>query len=382
VNDRNFQSEYGQVALYIHIPFCTEKCCYCSFFSEPITNHDARQLVAALICEMDRYINQSVNTVYIGGGTPSCLPTEYLLDLINAVKSRWPQSDEFTLEVNPGQIDANALVRLYNAGIDRLSIGAQSFNEDELEFLSRRHTVAAIKQTVQVAKQIGYDNINLDLIFAIPGSTVESWANSLNTAIDLEVHHISAYSLTYEQGTLLDKLLAMGQVEPIDEETDCFMYEMAINLLENAGYMQYEISNFAKPEFECRHNLTYWANRPYIGIGPAASSYLDGQRMANIENIEKYVDAMNTNADVVVDIEKPNEIETACETAVLNLRRIRGIDFAEFEEQTGYDAIELFAEPIDRFQKQKLLEISNGRVYLTGKALPIADSILCEFAIV
>ncbi len=239
--------------LYVHIPFCEAKCRYCGFYSEPIENHDTDRLVSAIITELKKRCQEPffpLETVYIGGGSPSCLPERQLLRLVGEITSRWPNPGEFTIEVNPGQVDKGVLSRLRACGVSRLSIGAQSFNAGELAFLGRRHTISDISQAVQAAKQAGFENIGLDLIFAIPGSTLESWKYGLHSAIDLGIQHISAYGLTYEEGTPLQKAVAAGEVEPVDEETDRSMYETAIDELERAGFEQYEISNFARPGFE------------------------------------------------------------------------------------------------------------------------------------
>lgn len=375
-------SDFTQIALYIHIPFCTQKCCYCSFYSEPVANHTPAILISALIKELDKFAGATVRTAYIGGGSPSCLAAEQLIRLTEHIVTLWPDIAEFTIEINPGQLTDDTLALLYSIGVNRISIGAQSFNSSELEFLGRRHTVDVIKTAVSTTKQIGFENINLDLIFAIPGSTIDSWSNSLNTAVGLDVGHISAYSLTYEHGTLLEKMLRLGQIEAIDEKLDRKMYELAIDTLTANGFIQYEISNFSKPEFQCRHNLTYWANKPYIGIGPAATSFLDGKRITNVADIEKYAAAIETGGQVVNETDEPDKIEYACETAVLNLRRTCGIDMAEYKQQTGFELTELFADTIDKYRKMRLLKITNGRIFLARSTLAIADSILCDFAVI
>jgi oxygen-independent coproporphyrinogen-3 oxidase len=385
------KSDCEPVGLYVHIPFCDAKCRYCGFYSEPIKDHDADRLVSAIVTELGRYNSvTAIQTVYIGGGSPSCLPQGQLLRIIGEIISRWPQPEEFTVEVNPGQVDKDTLSRLRAAGITRLSIGAQSFNAGELDFLGRRHSVADIGRAVEAAKETGFENIGLDLIFAIPGSTLESWQYSLQSAIDLGVQHISAYALTYEEETPLQMAVATGVVEPVDEETDRAMYEMAIDELEGAGFEQYEISNFAGPGFECKHNLNYWANSPYIGLGPAAGSYLSaealakvdwrGKRTLNVADITKYIEAIEKEADVTAESETPDNLQTACETAVLNLRRCCGIDLEEFKNRTGFDAMGLFAEPIGRYRELGLIELADSRLFLTRKALPIADSVLCDFS--
>jgi oxygen-independent coproporphyrinogen-3 oxidase len=323
---------------------------------------------------------EAFQTVYIGGGSPSCLPAEQLLRLIREITSHWPKPEEFTIEVNPGQVKKDILSQLVAAGVNRISIGAQSFNSDELNFLGRRHSVGDIDRTVEMARQAGFENIGLDLIFAIPHSTLDSWQYSLRSAIDLGVQHISAYALTYEEGTPLQKAVEAGEVAPVDEEIDRQMYETTIDELEKAGFEQYEISNFAKPGFECKHNLNYWANKPYIGIGPAAGSYWQGERTLNIADIKKYIEAIEQGTTVTDESETPDNTQIACETAVLNLRRRCGIILDEFEKQTGFDAMKLFAEPIGRYRKLGLIETAEGQLFLTRDALPIADSVLCDFS--
>jgi oxygen-independent coproporphyrinogen-3 oxidase len=311
-----------------------------------------------------------------------------LLRLIQEITSHWPKPEEFTIEVNPGQVNKGILSRLNTAGVTRISIGAQSFNPDELTFLGRKHSVGEIRLAVEMARQAGFENIGLDLIFAIPpstplragDSTLESWKYSLRSAINLGVQHISAYALTYEEGTPLQKAVEACEVAPVDEETDWQMYDMTIDELEKAGFKQYEISNFAKPGFECKHNLNYWANKSYIGIGPAAGAYWQGKRTLNIADIKKYIEAIEQGTTVTDESETPDNIQIACETAVLNLRRRCGIILDEFEKQTGFDAMKLFAEPIGRYRELGLIEAAEGRLFLTRCALPIADSVLCDFS--
>jgi oxygen-independent coproporphyrinogen-3 oxidase len=396
------------VGLYVHIPFCEAKCRYCGFYSEPIKNHDPERLVSAIIAEFSEKRCQEpfflqynyskrqkepamqnkrcqepfshFQTIYIGGGSPSCLPAGQLLRLIQKITSHWPKPEEFTIEVNPGQVNKGILSRLRTTGINRISIGAQSFNPDELTFLGRRYSADDIGRAVGMARQAGFENIGLDLIFAIPRSTLESWKHSLHSAIDLGVQHISAYALSYEEGTPLQKAVEAGEVAPVDEEIDRQMYETTIDELEKAGFKQYEISNFAKPGFECKHNLNYWRNLPYIGVGPAAGSYWQGKRTLNIADIKKYIDGVEQGSTVTDESETPDNTQIACETAVLNLRRRRGIILDEFENQTGFDAMKLFAEPIDRYRELGLIEAAEGRLFLTRGALPIADSVLCDFS--
>lgn len=372
----------GQTALYIHIPFCTQKCFYCGFFSEPVSQHDPGRVVSAIIKEMKSYaLASEVGTVYIGGGSPSCLPAKELLLLVKEVTDQ-NTVDEFTIEVNPCQVDESLLTELRKLKVNRLSIGAQSFNQSELDLLGRDHSPEDIENAVVAARKAGFENIGLDLIFAIPGSREDLLLRSLRSAFYLGPQHISAYSLSYERDTPLRACRDAGKIVPVDEENDRRQYEFVIDECDRAGFGQYEISNFARGGFTCKHNLTYWSNRPYIGIGPSAGSYYNGKRTKNISDISKYVNAIEHNESPVIETQTPDDTERACETAVLNLRRIEGIVLEEFKAKTGFDAMVFFAEPIEKYHRMRLLDIAKGRIFLTRKALPIADSVLCDFSTV
>ncbi len=370
----------GDVGLYVHIPFCSSKCRYCGFYSELIGRYDSARLISTLISEISRYDLTCLDTVYVGGGSPSCLPHKELIRLIETIISRRQKPVEFTIEFNPGQADEDILRKLNDLGVNRLSIGTQSFNQSELDFLGRRHSVDDVNKAVKICRNAGFDNISLDLILAIPGSTLDSWQHTLKSAIALGVEHISAYSLSYEKEAPLFQELKAGKIVCVDEDTDRAMYETAIDVLDMAGIYQYEISDFARPGFECRHNLRYWGNLAYIGIGPAAASCYKDRRTTNIADINRYIEAIESGDSVAAESEVLTPIEKAFETAVLNLRRRCGIDIAEFERQTGFDATRLFQEVIIKYQELDLLEVKDGRIFLTRQALPIADSVLCDFS--
>jgi oxygen-independent coproporphyrinogen-3 oxidase len=259
-------------------------------------------------------------------------------------------------------------------------MGAQSFHPHELEQLGRCHNIDQISEAVRLAKAVEFENIGLDLIFAIPGSTVESWRISLESAIDLDIRHVSAYSLSFEEGSPMEVARQAGQLQAIDEQTDREMYELTIRTLEQAGFEQYEVSNFARPGFACQHNRGYWLNRPFIGIGPAAASYWQGRRTLNVADIHEYVAAIEAGMDPTAEMTVPTELDRVCETAVLNLRMRDGIDLERFRRQTSRDALEVFAEPIRNYRSLGLIQVNAGQVRLTDEALPIADSVLCDFA--
>ena len=382
--------------LYVHIPFCVAKCPYCGFYSVAVGSCDTDRFLAALVKEMDRYDGlDSIQTIYVGGGSPSCLGRDQLEWLVKQLNqrftsfrspgaqssdSRLPDYLEFTLEVNPAQIDGPRLEGLRRLGVNRISVGAQSFNQAELDFLGRPYSPNDVAALVKSARSVGFDNINLDLIFASPNSTEKSWRNSLDQALALEPQHISAYSLSIEKNTPFAGRLKKGEFSLVDEQIDRAMYDSAVKFLGRVGLEQYEISNFAQLGFACRHNLTYWNNQPWIGIGPAAASYFNHSRTQNLADVDAYIAAIEADQSPVAQRHNCDKQSVACETAVLMLRLVRGIDLAQFNRQTGYEALELFAEPIERYNNLGLLKIDEKSIALTDQARPIADSILCDFA--
>jgi oxygen-independent coproporphyrinogen-3 oxidase len=385
-DERRATSDAEPCSLYVHVPVCRSKCRYCGFYSVPADGVDAGRLVDGLLRELDRHDGVEFSTAYIGGGSPTALPAGELVRLAGAVGQRAPRVAEFTVECNPGQVDAGLLTALRAVGVNRISFGAQSFLERELGLLGRKHSVAQIAAAVAMARRAGFENVGLDLIFAIPGSTLADWRTSLEAAIELGAEHVSAYGLSFEAGTPFEAERRAGRLAPVDEELDRAMYEWTIDRLARAGLEQYEISNFAKPGFECRHNLGYWANRPYVGVGPAAASYRTegaapgGRRIENDANVERYLDAVEYGRAAPSQAHMVNGDDAVCETAVLNLRRRAGIDLAEFRRRTGHDAMRTFAGPIGRYGGLGLIEVTDRAVRLTRRALPIADTILCDFA--
>ena len=366
--------------LYVHVPLCRSKCRYCGFYSVPAAGQDAGRLVRAILRELEGYDGAEFQTAYVGGGSPTALPAGELIELVRRVRRRCREGAEFTVECNPGQVGPELLARLREAGVNRLSFGAQSFRAAELELLGRGHSVEQIGLSVEMARRAGFDNLGLDLISAIPGSTLADWQASVEAAIGLNVEHVSAYSLSFEAGTVFEDRRQAGRLVPVDEELDRAMYEWAIDRLEGAGLRQYEISNFARAGRECLHNLGYWENRPFVGVGPGAASYWRRGRTANEADIERYVEAVESGRPAPGECRAASAEEVACETAVLNLRMRAGIDLAEFKRRTGFDAMAIFAEPIRRYTELGLIEVAAGAVRLTRRALPIADTVLCDFA--
>lgn len=371
----------SDLSVYVHIPFCARKCRYCGFYSVPPDAELLPSFLKAVSAELALYpFKPPVETLYIGGGSPSLIAADLLIPFLRQLIRQIGRVNEWTVEINPAQADPAMLAQLKELGISRLSIGAQSFNQDDLTFLGRLHCVNDIRRSVVLARDAGFDNIGLDLIYAIPGSALKTWKQTLQQAVDLGAEHLSVYSLTFEKNTPLWRDLQSGKVAPVDEDADRAMCDAAADLLTAAGFDQYEISNFARPGFQCRHNLRYWDNRPWIGLGPSAASWFSGRRTANLADLKKYIAAIEKKEFAFEQIQTPSPLQIACETAVLNLRKTAGINRQRFREQTGFDPFELFAQPIEQYTALGLLAADSGSIRLTCQALPIADSILCDFA--
>lgn len=375
------RTDRSSVGLYLHIPFCVRKCPYCAFYSEPITAHDPEAVIDAMFMELERYaITETVETVYLGGGSPTCLSEQLLIETVVSLMSQFKDVVEFTMECNPAQTNPSLLKDLRALGVNRLSIGAQSFNDDELQTLGRIHSAQDIARAVETAGAAGFVNIGLDLIFGIPGAGPAKWEHSLRSAIALDVQHISAYSLTIERKTPFEQALKSGKLALPDETLERELYKIGRRMLREAGFGQYEISNYARPRFECRHNIRYWKNLPVVGIGPSAGGWYGGVRTTNVASIEGYIKTIEAGKFAYEEQHVPSPEQIACETAVLNLRMTEGIDLAAFEQQTGFDALELFADAIAAHRRSGLLEQTATHVRLTEKGLSFADTVARDFA--
>lgn len=372
----------NNLGLYIHIPFCHRKCPYCAFYSVPIDTADPNLFIDALFSELDRSeVTDPVETIYIGGGSPSCLPHELLTEIIISLASEFKDVPEFTIECNPAQADPDTLKTLHTLGVNRLSIGAQSFSAAELKTLGRIHDPEQITRAVRAAKDAGFTNISLDLIFGIPGSTPDTWKQSLQSAVEQNIQHISAYSLTIEEGTPFHRAVKEGTLSVIDEATDRAMYAAARQLLTDAGFAHYEISNFARPGHECRHNIRYWKNAPVLGLGPAAASWYKGRRITNIADVDEYIRKIESGGMPYDEIHEPGPEQIASETAVLSLRLIEGIDLHEYKTHTGFDLLELFHNAVKHHTATGLLECTTTHCRLTEKGLNYADTVAQDFAL-
>jgi oxygen-independent coproporphyrinogen-3 oxidase len=373
---------YWPRSVYIHIPFCAHHCCYCDF--AVVTG--AVRFVDAYLDALEREIALTlpepvwVETIYIGGGTPSFLTTKQLSRLLAIVQRYFRfhrQEVEYTLEANPTDVSDEKLQLLADYGVNRLSLGAQSFDADTLRFLERNHTPATIEKAVSLALQY-IPNVSLDLIFAVPGQNLEKWQRDLQQALALGVHHLSAYSLTVEPRTALWTRIQRGLVPPPDQESDRELYAYTIEALSSAGWEHYEISNFARPGFQSRHNLVYWAGEAYFGFGLGAARYVCGTRQTNTRSFRQYLEALANNFLPVAESETLRPRERAVETAALQLRRRSGIAADQFEIQTGFSLWSLLGRVIDRYQARGWLEADGKTVRLTAEGIFYADQICAD----
>ncbi|MCH7884382.1 MAG: radical SAM family heme chaperone HemW, partial [Planctomycetes bacterium] len=294
--------------LYLHVPFCETKCGYCDFFSVALKDRDTAPLIERLIRELGSRLadpHPTIRTIFCGGGTPTILPADRLNRLLQSITAAVSMAEvvEFTVEANPATLDDQKVAMLVAAGVDRVSMGAQSFFPEELATLERLHSPDDIAPSVSVLRRHGMSQINLDLMFGIPGQTLDTWSRSLDRAIELEPDHIACYGLMYEPGTRLTAQRRRGVVRPCADSLEADLYLYAIDALANAGYRQYEISNFARPGCECRHNLIYWRNLPYIGVGPSAVGCLHGKRYKNVADVAGYIRLMDERGQAEVESE-------------------------------------------------------------------------------
>jgi len=368
-------------ACYIHIPFCDHKCIYCDFYSV-ITNDTISSFLTSLKEEInyygDRYSsNRIITSIFFGGGTPSLMDPGYLHEIISAVKENFnlKKDSEITMETNPGTVDNKKLTAFREAGINRISIGVQSFNDDELQFLTRIHDSETATRTIKEAVNAGFDNVNIDLIFNLPGQTKEKWLNNLKTACTLPVNHISAYSLIVENGTILNKMIIDGKVIIRDNDYDADLYEATIEYLEANDFLQYEVSNFARPGFECLHNNSYWHYNDYFGFGTSSHSFIDRKRWWNYSSVKRYISeiAKNGNAAANQEVLTPEEIHS--EFVMLALRS-SGIELKNYKKRFGNDWLKKNNSYFEELLETDLILFDDEILKLTAKGYTLCDEIL------
>lgn len=402
------------LGLYIHIPFCAKKCDYCDFLSAPATEGTISKYFNAMLIEIEQYRNHTtgyiVPTIFFGGGTPSVVDAVFIEKIMNSINEIFHidfEQLEATIEVNPGTVTREKLQIYKNIGINRLSFGLQSANNSELQLLGRIHTFEQFKENYNLARELGFQNINIDLMSALPGQTLESWEHTLQTVIGLNPEHISAYSLIIEEGTkFYDRYHenAAEYKDLPDEETDRQIYHRTKEILRDHGYDRYEISNYAKSSYESRHNSSYWRGTDYLGIGLGASSLLNGARFSNMHDIECYIAECNDAKFKINNTENSNENNVDNEKCkledyvgirvnkeilslkqrmeefmFLGLRMCSGISKMDFFQRFGVEIDSVYKEILNKFKNEKLLEINGDNVRLTDLGIDISNYVLAEF---
>lgn len=364
--------------IYVHIPYCRKACHYCDFhFSTNLQTKD--HLLNALLKELEmrhEYISKrELDTIYFGGGTPSILTGQELARIISGVKQFYDVNNpEVTLEANPDDLTEQKLEEIADVGINRLSIGIQSFNDDFLKLFNRSHDAAMAIRVVKNARQMGFKNISTDLIYGIPSQSLAAFDRDLMGMLALDTEHISIYGLTFEPNTVFSKWLEQDRIQLPDEETVAQQFEHIINTLSASGYLQYEVSNFCKPGFESRHNSSYWAQKEYLGIGPGAHSYNGTSRQYNVSNNNIYIKKIEAGT-VPAQIEMLTTNQMINEVLLTSIRTSQGIDLTGLQQRFGMDLLKEKQSYIRQFQDQELLEHMDNHLRLTRKGLLLADSI-------
>lgn len=378
----------NKLEIYLHIPFCAKKCDYCDFLSAPSDAETMSRYVEALKCEIecakDEMKEYLIDTIFIGGGTPSILEGEQIASVIETLKNCVNISDEaeITIECNPGTVDETKLKAYKSAGINRLSFGLQSANDSELKSIGRIHTYDEFLESYNLARQCGFANINVDLMSALPGQTKETYVDSLKKVCDLEPEHISAYSLIVEDETPLESRVTGGEVDLPSEDVEREMYYITEEVLGENGYYRYEISNYAKEGFECRHNVGYWKRVDYMGFGIGAASLVKNIRYNNISDLNKYIAVMDEFTDLYTIRESIKELsieEQMEEFMFLGLRMTDGISIKEFKNESGKDIYEVYGFQLEKEERVGNLIIDDERIKLTPKGIDISNIVLANF---
>jgi len=374
-----------EAGLYIHIPFCEKKCDYCDFYS--ITALDRiDSFISALQKEIEIrspiFSDYTFHTIFFGGGTPSLLKEKQVLQIWDTLTSNlsFIEKPEITVEANPGTLTHSKLSFLKNIGFNRLSLGVQSFNPDELTFLGRIHSAEDVYENFSFAREAGFSNINIDLMTAFPGITLDSFKKSLGETIRLRPEHISCYTLIFEPGTVFHRKMLKGQLNPLEDAEEASYYRLASAILKENGYHHYEISNFSIGENNlCKHNLIYWNHKPYLGLGPSAHSFFNNQRHANKRSLSAYLDALDMGNLPIDFQENLSDDDLIFEYMILNLRLQKGINLSEFRNRFGVDCSERFNSKIKYLSENNLIEVDDRYLRLSEKGWMFADSIAAYF---
>ena len=379
----------NEIGIYIHIPFCMKKCFYCDFVSYANKEDMIEKYIKALEKEIKIKAEENkllkINTIYIGGGTPSFIDSKHIVYIINAIKESFnvKENAEITIEVNPGTVTKNKLEDYIKCGINRISIGLQTTNNELLKQIGRIHTYEQFLETYNLIRMVGFNNINVDLMLALPNQTIKDLEDSLNKVIMLKPEHISVYSLILEEKTKLYDLVESGKLELLDESIERNMYWKVKNILEQNGYKHYEISNFAKQGYESKHNLNCWNQEEYLGMGVAAHSYLNNKRYSNTENLEQYINKLLEEEGIKNDIVTVHEEQTLedkqKEYMLLGLRKIEGVKISDFKNKFVQNPIYVCRKELDKLVKEDLIQVEENNIKLTKKGLDLANLVFEEF---
>lgn len=377
------ENKLRDISLYIHIPFCKQKCFYCDFPSYASIDHLREDYVEALCKEIrEKNIKNNIKSIFIGGGTPSYLSSkeiEKLLKVINELNL--DENIEFTMECNPGTLDEEKLMVMKNGGVNRISMGLQAVQNSLLKDIGRIHSFKIFEENFLLARKVGFNNINVDLMFGLPSQKIEEWKESLETIIKLNPEHISAYGLILEEETAFYKLWERNELILPSEEDERLMYKITKDLLSNNGYNQYEISNYAKKGFECYHNKVYWKCNEYLGLGSASSSFIDKKRIKNIENVKLYIDSVHDNLSIIEEEYRNTLNDDMEEFMFMGLRMIEGIEIEEFKERFNKDIEEVYKTVIEKNINLNLLKKEKGFLKLTEKGIELSNSVMSDFII-
>lgn len=378
-----------ELGIYIHIPFCKQKCYYCDFVSYANKEEKIQEYIECLQKEIEmeseKYKNEEyeITTIYIGGGTPSFIDASYIERIINTIKQNYKlyENPEITIEVNPGTINEEKIRKYKDIEINRISIGLQTTKDNLLKQIGRIHTYEEFLNCYKIVKKIGIDNINVDLMLGLPNQTLEDLKEGLIEVINLKPNHISLYSLILEENTILEKMVRQNMAKLPEEDLEREMYWTTKNILEENGYIHYEISNFSKKGYESKHNLNCWNQKEYLGFGVAAHSYIKNKRYCNTNNIEEYIKNVQNgkilNNRTICEIQ--NKIEEQKEYMLLGLRKIQGVDIQEFKNKFIDNPIYIFHKELEKLVKEELVEIDLNQIKLTSKGLDFANLVWEEF---
>ncbi len=372
-------------AAYLHIPFCEHICHYCDFNKVFLKGQPVDEYLTALDKEIELTLKQypaiEMDTIFVGGGTPTSLNERQLERFCQSINNHLPKSAgmEFTFEANPGDLSKEKLQILKNAGVNRISLGVQTFNDELLKKIGRVHRAKDVYQTIDNAKLAGFENISIDLIFSLPAQTKDDFKESLIEAFSLEIPHYSAYSLIIEPKTVFYNLMKKGMLPRPGEDVEAGMYEMLMEEMEKHGYKQYEISNFSKSGYESRHNLTYWDNESYYGFGAGAHCYVKGIRRSNIGPLKKYIEQMNSGILPVLEEHEVTFAEQMEEEMFLGLRKTAGVSISHFIGKYAQSPLVLFKKEIDELLAKKWIEVTNDNIYLTKKGRLLGNEVFQAF---